>query len=128
MSLKHIILVDVPNSDNITLELDDSLAPKTVSEFLKNMPFSLKANIWGKEIYTDPAPFSVKSENAKDVVQLYDVAFWPPGNAVCLFYGPTPLSDALIKPYSPVNIIGKIINPDASIIKKAADKKLTFHA
>ena len=127
MSLKHTVLVDVPNSKNIVLELDDSLAPKTVSAFLKNLPFSLKANIWGKEIYTDPAPFSVGPENAKDVVELYDVAFWPPGNAICLFYGPTPLSQDKIKPYSPVNVVGKILEPDVSILSKVADKKLNFH-
>lgn len=126
--MKHIITVAVPNSDNIVLELDDSLAPKTVSAFLKNLPFTLGANVWGKEIYTDPAPFSADLENAKDVVLLYDVAFWPPGNAVCLFYGPTPISDSEIRPYSPVNVIGKIMRPDVSILKKVSNKKLGFHA
>jgi hypothetical protein len=126
--LKHTVTVDVPNSKNIVLELDDSLAPKTISAFLKNLPFSLKANIWGKEIYTDPAPFSADLENAKDIVQLYDVAFWPPGNAICLFYGPTPMGKDVIRPYSPVNVIGKILEPDASIIQKAANKKLRFYA
>lgn len=121
-------MVDVPNSKNIILELDDSLAPKTVSAFLKNLPFALKANLWGKEIYTDPAPFSADLENAKDVVRLYDVAFWPPGNAICLFYGPTPMGKDEIRPYSPVNVIGKILEPDASIIQKATNKKLRFYA
>ena len=121
-------MVDVPNSKNIILELDDSLAPKTISAFLKNLPFTLKVNLWGKEIYTDPAPFSADLENAKDIVQLYDVAFWPPGNAICLFYGNTPLSDSVIKPYSPVNVIGKILHPNTSVIKKTSGKKLVFHA
>lgn len=125
--MKHKITVLVPNSHNITLELDDSLAPKTVSMFLHNLPFNLKTNVWGKEIYTDPAPFSAKPENAKSVVQLHDVAFWPPGNAICLFYGPTPAStDDEIKPYSPVNVIGKIIEPDITIIAQTADKIITF--
>ena len=128
MSLKHWIIVEIPDSENITLELDDDLAPKTISAFLQSLPLTINANVWGKEIYTDPAPFSVGLENAKDVVDLYDVAFWPPGNAVCLFYGNTPLSDSEIKPYSPVNVIGKILHPNTSVIKKASDKKLVFHA
>ena len=125
--LKHKVFAKISNSHSITLELDDSLAPKTVSTFVSNLPFSLKANIWGKEIYTDPAPFSVTLENAKDLVELYDVAFWPPGNAICLFYGPTPLGTKdQIKPYSPVNIIGKIVQPDAKILSKITYEKITF--
>jgi uncharacterized protein len=127
VSLKHTVIVEIPDSENITLELDDALAPKTVAAVLKYIPFTIKANIWGKEIYTDPAPFSVGPENAHDIVELYDVAFWPPGNAICLFYGNTPLSDSVIKPYSPVNVIGKILHPNTSVIKKALDKKLVFH-
>jgi uncharacterized protein len=36
---------------------------------------------------------------------------WPEGRALCLFYGPTPISeDGRILAYSPVNIVGKIID------------------
>jgi len=128
MSLKHTVIVGIPDSENITLELDDALTPKTVAAFLKSLPLTIKANVWGKELYTDPAPFSVGPENAHDVVDLFDVAFWPPGNAICLFYGNTPLSDSVIKPYSSVNVIGKILHPNVSVIKKTSDKKLVFHA
>jgi uncharacterized protein len=125
--LRHTITIDVPNSDNIILELDDSLAPKTVTALLQNLPFTLKANIWGKEIYTDPATFSADLENPQSIVQLYDVAFWPSGSAICLFYGTTPMSKDEIKPYSPVTVIGKIIKPNISAIKNADGKKLVFH-
>ncbi|MGQ0606720.1 MAG: cyclophilin-like fold protein [Candidatus Nitrosotenuis sp.] len=120
--MKHIITAEISNSDNIILELDDSIAPKTVLAFVKNLPFRLDANIWGKEIYTSPAPFSIPSENAKDVVELHDVAFWPQGNAICLFYGPTPIGTKNeIKPYSSVNVIGKIINPNIKVLSKILD-------
>jgi hypothetical protein len=107
------------------LELDDSIAPKTVSAFLKKLPFRTKANLWGQEIYTDPVPFTVDAENAKDVVHLHDVAFWPPGKAICLFYGPTPISEKNeIRPYSPVNVIGKILAPNSGVLKKISDKTM----
>ncbi len=126
--MKHKVTVEIPNSDNIILELDDSIAPKTVSVFLKHLPFRLKANVWGKEIYTEPAPFSVPEENAKPIVELYDVAFWPPGKAICLFYGPTPIGKkGQITPYSPVNVFGKILNPDIKILEKITDAKIHFH-
>lgn len=124
--MKHKIVVEVPNADNIILELDDSHCPQTVCAFLKHLPFKLKANIWGQEIYTDPAPFSVSEENAKSVVELFDVAFWPPGKAICLFYGPTPISEHPITPYSPVNVIGKILAPDKSVLAKIDGVTLSF--
>ena len=53
------------------------------------------------------------------MVNLNDVAYWPSGKAICLFFGPTPIGKkGEIKPYSPVNVIGKIINPDKNILSK----------
>lgn len=125
--MKHTVIAKIPNSDNIILELDDSLAPKTISLFLKHLPFELDANVWGKEIYTNPAPFSAPLENAKDVVELFDVAFWPTGNAICLFYGPTPIGiNGEIKPYSQVSVIGRIIEPNVGVVPKASDQTISF--
>jgi uncharacterized protein len=62
-------------------------------------------------LYTDKTPISTEEENSQSVVYLADVAYWPKGSAICLFLGPTPItkeSDKIL-PYSPVNIIGKII-------------------
>jgi hypothetical protein len=115
------ILIEIPNADNIILELDDTRSPDTVRQLLQKIPFSVKINIWGKEVYTEPIPVKTEEENATPVVELYDVAYWPPGQALCLFYGPTPLSTDVIKPYSPVNVIGKIKNPDEKILSKLKD-------
>ncbi|HWP78354.1 MAG: cyclophilin-like fold protein [Thermoproteota archaeon] len=118
------LVVEIPKVDNIILELDDSDTSRLI---LQSLPFTVKINVWGKEIYTEPIPVKAEEENAKDVVELYDVAFWPPGQALCLFFGPTPLSPTQIKPYSPVNVIGKIKNPDKTILSKiAAGTKATF--
>jgi len=39
-----------------------------------------------------------------------------------LFYGPTPISKkGEIKPYSSVNVVGKILKPDKSILRKISD-------
>ena len=83
------------------------------------MPFSVTAHIWGEEIYTDESPITQSEENAKDLVNLNDVAYWRNGKAICLFFGPTPIGKkGEIKPYSPVNVIGKIINHDKNILSK----------
>jgi hypothetical protein len=114
-----MIKVDIPKFKNIDLELDDTMCPKTVKSFLQNLPFTLGVNLWGEEIYTNESPINVDEENAKAQVELYDVAYWPTGKAICLFYGPTPIGNKNeIKPYSPVNVIGKILKPDKKILSE----------
>ena len=126
--MKKKILVRVTELENITIELDDTSSPKTCASFLKSLPFSVTAHIWGEEIYTDESPIIQSEENAKDLVNLNDVAYWPNGKAVCLFFGPTPLGKkGEIKPYSPVNVIGKIASADKSVIKNFKEgTKITF--
>jgi uncharacterized protein len=51
------------------------------------------------------------------------VAFWPEGSALCLFYGPTPISKSnKIEPYSPVNIVGRIVSEQSDIIDRVRDR------
>ena len=115
-----LIDVEIPNSSAITLELNETNSPKTVKQFVKNLPFSLTLNVWGDEIYTSESPIDVDEENAKSPVELYDVAYWPTGKAICLFFGPTPIGKkGEITPASPVNVIGKITSPDKSVLKIA---------
>ena len=117
--MKKKILVRITELENITIELDDTGSPKTCTSFLESLPFSVTMHIWGEEIYTDESPITQSEENAKDLVNLNDVAYWPNGKAICLFFGPTPIGKSgEIKPYSPVNVIGKIINPDKNILSK----------
>ncbi len=117
--VKHIIEVNIPKLKNIDLELDDTMCPNTVKSFLQNLPFTLGVNLWGEEIYTNESPINVDEENPKAKVELYDVAYWPTGKAICLFYGPTPIGNKNeIKPYSPVNVIGKILKPDKKILSE----------
>ncbi len=117
--MKHTIEVNIPKLKNIDLELDDTMCPNTVKSFLQNLPFTLGVNLWGEEIYTNESPINVDEENAKAQVELYDVAYWPTGKAICLFYGPSPIGNKNeIKPYSPVNVIGKIIKPDKKILSE----------
>ena len=105
----------------ILIELDNSKSPNTTKAILDGLPIKVKINRWGDELYTDKTPISANEENSQSVVYLLDVAYWPEGNAICLFLGPTPISKESNKilPYSPVNIIGKIIT---SSIRDILDK------
>jgi uncharacterized protein len=97
----------------VSIELDNSHSPKTVNAILENLPIEVNINRWGDELYTEKTQIVEKEEDAKREVNLFDVAYWPEGNALCLFYGPTPIStEGKILAYSPVNIVGRISTRD----------------
>jgi uncharacterized protein len=113
--MEKIIDIVFPDLDdkNVRIKLDDTLSPKTFKAIFDNLPIEVSINKWGEELYTDRTTITVEQEdNAKTEVNELDVAYWPEGNALCLFYGPTPISkNGKILTYSPVNIIGKILEP-----------------
>ena len=48
-------------------------------------------------------------ESPREVVELGDLAYWPPGKAFCIFFGPTPMSRGNeIRPASAVNVVGRV--------------------
>jgi len=125
--MKHTVQIKISNLSLVILELDDTTSPKTVNDFIEKLPFTVDLNVWGDEIYTSESPITQPEENAKSLVQLNDVAYWPTGKAICLFYGSTPIGKpGEITPASPVNILGKIISPDKSVLNNADGKSATF--
>ena len=101
--------------EKISIEADLNNS-ETANRIKKILPLSNSINTWGDEIY-----FSIDVDDpeidSKEVVELGDIAYWPPGNAFCIFFGLTPASEGDdIRPASPVNVIGKIIG-DLNILK-----------
>jgi hypothetical protein len=125
--MKKIIAVVFSELDDkvVRIELDDSFAPKTFKVILHNLPIEVNINRWGDELYTDRTTVAVDEEgNTKTEVNELDVAYWPEGKALCLFYGPTPISkDGRILTYSPVNIVGRIISSNKDeILSRIKDR------
>jgi len=81
-------------------ELIRHLAPRTVDAIVKKLPFEGRAALWKEEVYFE-IPVKMGEEKAKSKVAKGDLAFWPMGNSLCIFYGES-------QPYSPVNIVGKV--------------------
>ena len=93
---------------------------KTAARVFEALPITSTVNTWGDEIYftilVDTGP-----EDAKELVSLGDIAYWPPGKAMCIFFGKTPISRGdEIRPASPVNIIGKV-EGDLKLLKKVKE-------
>jgi hypothetical protein len=81
------------------------------------LPIENNISLWGDEIYF-PLTSEIKVDSLKDCVEKGDLAFWPEGNCLCIFFGPTPASVGNeIRPASPVGIFGKVTG-DLSLFKK----------
>ena len=81
-------------------ELIRFFAPRTVDTLVKLLPVEGRAAHWKEEIYFE-IPVKIGEEKAKSTVESGTIAYWPMGNALCIFYGES-------QPYSPVNVIGKV--------------------
>ncbi|MFP6679418.1 MAG: cyclophilin-like fold protein [Dehalococcoidia bacterium] len=75
------------------------------------------ANTWGDEIYFSIPVTVEEDDSAQETVDLGAIAYWPPGNALCLFFGPTPMSRGdEIRPASAVNMLG-MLEGDPTVLK-----------
>jgi len=92
-----------------SIELNNS---KVAQKIFKEIPITSTANRWGDEIYFK-VPVYAELEDGVEILDVGSVAYWPPGNSVCIFFGKTPASTGE-KPQaaSPVTIIGRIINEE----------------
>jgi hypothetical protein len=82
------------------------------------LPLEGEVKLWGEEIYFAIPVESKLDETAKDVVEKGDIGYWPTGRAMCIFFGPTPMSQGdEIRPASPVNIVGEV-KGDLQILKR----------
>jgi hypothetical protein len=89
---------------------------KTAEEIWRILPIQGIVNTWGDEIYFS-IPLKLEEENSKEIVEIGDLGYWPPGSAFCIFFGKTPVSKGdEIRPASPVNVFGKIIG-DPTVFK-----------
>lgn len=91
-------------------ELNDSAISKLLYE---KLPVREYVNTWGDEIYFH-VPVKAANENGVPVVQIGDIAYWPPSNCFCIFFGKTPVSTPTeIRPASDVTILGRLLgNPE----------------
>jgi len=108
------IRITTEASGSVEATLNDSETAKAIHGAL---PLESKANTWGDEIYFS-VPVVLDSERPREVVELGDLGYWPPGHAFCIFFGRTPASRGdEIRPASPVNVFGRVLG-DPKVFKK----------
>jgi hypothetical protein len=97
-------------------ELNES---ETAAAVAARLPVSVIMTRWGEEYYGDMGePLGAgESHDAREEMAVGEIAYWPPGNALCIFFGPTPASTSdEPRAASPVNPIGRI-DGDATALK-----------
>ncbi|MFW6195910.1 MAG: cyclophilin-like fold protein [Thermoplasmatota archaeon] len=98
-------------------ELTDTSCAKSIAE---RLPIETEFQVWGDEFYFPVGVDMFLDDTSKAKVSVGTIGYWPPGQAMAIFFGPTPASDD-DEPVaaSEVNIIGKV--EDAQRLKKVKD-------
>ena len=81
------IRVNVGGVDFVVNLNSSSLTEK----LLRLLPYETMGETWGKEVYF-PIDLSVENPAPVTEVKVGDIAYWPDGPDICLFFGPTPKS------------------------------------
>jgi len=82
-------------------------------ELLRLLPYETMGETWGKEVYF-PVDLNVENPAPVSDVKVGDIAYWPDGPDICMFFGPTPKSTGEAPVVaSPVTVIGTFqFNPE----------------
>ena len=101
----------------VEAELDDSATARAI---LAALPLESNGNRWGEEVYFT-IPVEHGPENATSDVDVGDIGYWPPGKALAIFFGPTPMSEGEKPvPASDVNPVGRVLG-DATVLGQVPD-------
>ncbi|MGM0365629.1 MAG: cyclophilin-like fold protein [Actinomycetota bacterium] len=106
----------VSGKNHIAFGLNES---KTAEKLKSILPVKSEAQVWGNEIYFS-IPLEHELEQGEEILEVGDIAYWPPGNAFCIFFGRTPAStDRKPRAAGPVTVLGHISDSkDVGRLKK----------
>jgi hypothetical protein len=114
MSAKINLIIN--GNQRLQAELNDSPTAKKLSDAL---PMELSLSRWGDEYYGACGVKAGLGDGARTRMAVGEIAYWPPGNALCLFFGPTPASSGSEpEAASEVNPVGRIVS-DCAPLKTA---------
>ena len=99
---------------------------RTAQAIWEALPIKGHVNLWGEEIYF-PIPLSLELEVGRELVSVGDLGYWPQGNAFCIFFGPTPMSqEDEIRPASAVTVFGRVTGDPAVFKQVTSGTEITI--
>jgi len=104
--MPYIVSLDFSSGVRVICELVDE---PELEKLLENSSFEAKAERWGDEVYFE-LPVKLELKGERTLMEVGEVAYWPDGNCLCIFSGPTPMSrDEQPVAYSKVKPLGRVI-------------------
>ena len=110
------------------VELDCEIGGSgTAEKILGALPIEASGSYWGAELYFSTDVTAEAEPGASDVVETGEIAYWPPGRCLCLFWGPTPASHGdECRAADPVNVVGRVLNTED--LPKLKDRRVVVEA
>jgi hypothetical protein len=103
---------------SVDAELHDNPTARALGDAL---PLTGTISMWGDELFFSTDVQAELADEARVEMEVGDIAYWPPGHAVCVFFGRTPASEGdQPRAASPVNPVGKLLT-DPDTLKNIAD-------
>lgn len=99
----------------------DVIGSKTVDGLVRALPLTSTVNRWGSEIYFYVDFEAPLEGGARSEMNVGEIAYWPNGPALAIFFGPTPASsDEKPVAASDCNVIGRV-DARADQLERARD-------
>jgi len=111
-----IEVVDESRRTSFVIRVD-----RAAEELSKSLPFTTVLSVWKDEVYF-AAPIKLELTSKIYKIELGKVYYWPPGSAICIFYG-------VSEPYTPVTYLGEFVGPLTSlrVVEDGDEGKVTVH-
>ncbi len=85
-------------STSVSIKIEDQSFSAELNEspaaamLLEALPVTVRMSRWGEEFYGDCGLSIPADAGARELLEVGEIAYWPPGSALCFFFGPTPAS------------------------------------
>ena len=120
------LVIKTSSIGEVPAEILENKNPRTAEAIWNALPIEARANRWGDEIYFSTG-VKTSLEDAQEVVAVGEIAYWPPGKAFCIFFGPTPAStDEKPRAASEVNVFARTLGDPSTFKKARTGEKITI--